>query len=179
MGSDRLIRANLPFAAVNRRDALGYQPGLQRHHLLPRQLLRRPAFARLIGRLGRRAIGFDDFRRNGLLLPAEDAAALRTGLPLHCGPHRQYNELVFERVGQIEARWTRRPGPDGDREALERLALLQRALRRRLLSDRRRAVSLSRRDPAWREVDFGLLDSLADQLWAASEETQLQPWASA
>ena len=48
--------------------------------------------------------GFDDFRRNGLLLPANDAAAIRLGLPLHRGPHHSYNELVFERVGQIEAR---------------------------------------------------------------------------
>lgn len=91
-------------------------------------------------------------------MPADEAGALRTALPLHCGPHRHYNELVFERVGQIEARWHRGPTPEGDRVALERLALLQRGLRRRLLSDRRRAVSLSRRDPAWREVDYTLLD---------------------
>lgn len=49
MGSQRLNRPHLPFAAVNRRDAIGYQPGLQRHHLLPRQLLRRSCFARMIG----------------------------------------------------------------------------------------------------------------------------------
>jgi hypothetical protein len=174
MGPERLIRSFLPFAAVNRRGAIGYQPGLQRHHLLPRQLLRRSCFARMIRRLGTGPIGFDDFRRNGLLLPSEEAAALRTALPLHRGPHRHYNELVFERVGQIEARWGRRPGPDGDREALERLALLQRALRRRLLSDRRRAVSLNRHDPAWREVDYTLLDSLADQLWAATGPAMLE-----
>ena len=168
------MRAELPFAAVNRRDAVGYQPGLQRHHLLPRQLLRRSCFARMIGRLGTGAIGFDDFRRNGLLLPSDESGALRTALPLHRGPHRQYNELVFERVGQIERRWSRAPGADGDREALERLALLQRALRRRLLSDRRPAVSLSRRDPAWRAVDYGLLDSLADELWCATDGASLQ-----
>ncbi|MET0250858.1 MAG: AHH domain-containing protein [Novosphingobium sp.] len=168
MAPERLNRTHLPFRAVNRRDALGYQPGLQRHHLLPRQLLQRPCFARMLDRVDTRTVGFDDFRRNGLLLPSCEATALRTGLPLHCGPHRCYNELVFERVGQIEARWRRRHGPEGDREAVERLGLLQRALRRRLLSDRRRAVSLSRRDPAWRERDFSVLDAMADQLWAAT-----------
>lgn len=169
MGQERLTRSHLPFAAVNRRGAAGYQPGLQRHHLLPRQLLRRSCFARMIGRLGTRAIGFDDFRRNGLLLPSDESGALRTALPLHRGPHRRYNELVFERIGQIEARWSRRIGADQDREALERLALLQCGLRRRLLSDRRPAASLSRRDPAWRQVDYTLLDSLADQLWPATD----------
>lgn len=168
MAADSLSRAHLPFRAVNRRDGQGYQADLQRHHLLPRQLLGRRCFAIMLGRLGPRTVGFDDFRRNGLLLPASEAAALRTAMPLHCGPHRRYNELVFERVGQIEARWRRRHGPEGDREAVERLGLLQRALRRRLLSDRRRAVSLSRRDPAWRERDFSVLDAMADQLWAAT-----------
>jgi len=32
-------RARLPFRAVNRRDKPDYQPGMQRHHLLPCQLL--------------------------------------------------------------------------------------------------------------------------------------------
>lgn len=168
MAPNRLTRNHLPFRAVNRSDRQGYQPGLQRHHLLPRQLLRRACYSRLIFRVGLGAIGFDDFRRNGLLLPSSEPAALATGLPLHRGPHRRYNELVFERVGQIEARWRQRGGGAADQEALERLALLQRALRRRLLTDRRQAVSLSRRDPAWRDVDFSMLDAMADQLWAAT-----------
>jgi hypothetical protein len=168
MAPEPLSRAHLPFRSVNRRAGFDYQPGLQRHHLLPRELLRRPCFARLIGRLGTRAIGFHDFRRNGLLLPASEPTALSTGLPLHRGPHRHYNELVFERVGQIEARWRQRGGAEADQEALERMALLQRALRRRLLTDKRQAVSLSRRDPAWRDVDFSMLDAMADQLWAAT-----------
>jgi hypothetical protein len=168
MAPERLTRSFLPFRAVNRRGQTGYQAGLQRHHLIPRQLLREPCFAGLVGRLGRQAIGFDDFRRNGLLLPASEMAALRTGLPLHRGPHRHYNELVFERVGQIEARWRGRGQPDADSEALWRLALLQRALRRRLLSDRRDGVLLSRRDPSRSSVDFSVLDAMTDELWGAT-----------
>ena len=37
--------------------------------------------------VGTERIGFDDFRSNGLLLPANDTAAVRIGLPLHRGPH--------------------------------------------------------------------------------------------
>lgn len=121
-------------------------------------------------RIGIARLGFDDFRRNGLLLPSSETAARRTGLPLHCGPHNDYNALVIERVGQIEAGW-RKPGPrDADgHEALARLALLQRALRRRLLEDRRAAARLSRDDPVRRDQDFAALDAMANELWPATE----------
>ena len=172
-----MSRAHLPFRAVNRRGEAGFEPELQRHHLLPRQLLGRRAFAALFERIGTHRLGFDDFRRNGLLLPASERAALRTGLPLHCGPHRDYNALVIERVGQIEAGW-RAPGSrdEAGYEALARLALLQRALRRRLLADvsgsgRRAAALLSRHDPARRAEDYAALDALADELWPATEGT--------
>lgn len=166
------VRAQLSFRAVNRRDAPGYDPGLQRHHILPRQVLTRPSLTPLFRALGKDRIGFDDFRRNGLLLPANDSAAVRIGLPLHRGPHRTYNELVLERIGQIEAGWAaqRCRAPElalGD--ALMRLALLQRALRRRLL-DQRRRMRLNARDPLTRQplgqgVDFADLDAMAALLW--------------
>lgn len=164
-------RGRLPFRAVNRRDAAGYDPGLQRHHLLPCQLLHRRCFGTMFDAIGRHRIGFDDFRANGLLLPAETRAALRMGLPLHRGPHRSYNALVMERVGQIEARWAtaRRASPDPAREeALMRLGLLQRALRRRLLQPHGRRMALSRRDPAFDQIDFAELDAMADMLWGAT-----------
>jgi hypothetical protein len=161
------VRARLPFRAVNRSGAPGYTPGLQRHHLLPRQLLAHRSFGPMIAALGAERIGFDDFRRNGLLLPANDSAAVRLGLPLHRGPHRSYNELVFERVGQIEARWSavRPVAPEiALAEALERLTLLQSALRRRLLAERRQ-LQLNRRDPQRAPSDFAVLDAMAAQLW--------------
>lgn len=161
-------RIKLSFRAVNRSGLPGYQPGLQRHHLLPRQLLAHRSFSPLIAALGPERIGFDDFRRNGLLLPANDHAAVRLGLPLHRGPHRSYNELVFERVGQIEGRWSavrpRRPD-EALAEALERLTLLQSALRRRLLAESRQ-LQLNRRDPQRGAGDFAALDAMAAQLWA-------------
>jgi A nuclease family of the HNH/ENDO VII superfamily with conserved AHH len=163
-------RAALAFRAVNRTTQPGFRPDLQRHHLLPRQLLARPCFVPLIRHLGRDRIGFDDFRCNGMLLPASDTAALRLGLPLHRGPHRTYNELVFERVGEIEAHWAavrpRRPELALS-EALSELALLQQALRQRLLSERH-PLQLNRRDPHRPAQDFAVLDAMAARLWAAT-----------
>jgi A nuclease family of the HNH/ENDO VII superfamily with conserved AHH len=162
-------RARLPFRSVNRADAPGYQPGLQRHHLLPCQALGRRSFAAFLAVIGPERIGFDDFRHNGLLLPANDTAAVRLGLPLHRGPHRTYNELVFDRLGSIEATWSgsRLRFPEAATvDALARIALLQAALRRRLLAERR-PFRLNRRDRPLPQ-DFAMLDAMAAQLWTAT-----------
>jgi len=168
-------RSALPFLSVNVPGRAGYDPHLQRHHLLPRQMLARPCLGSMLGRLGERRLGFHDFRRNGLLLPATESAARRSAMPLHRGPHRHYNGMVLERVGQIEASWQRhrrgaggQAGLDADVEALMRLDLLQRALRRRLLDARRwHGALLNRHDPA---LDFSHLDAMADMLWAQTEQ---------
>lgn len=163
-------RRRLAFRTVNRRGEPGYDPGLQRHHLLPRQLLRQACFRLLLTTLGHEGVCFDDFRTNGLLLPADDRASARTRLPLHRGPHRAYNELVAERVGQIEATWARmrlRLPEAALVDAGERLALLQRALRRRLLAPHRR-LRLNRRDPLGARIDFSDLDAMAAHLWGAT-----------
>ena len=165
-------RQRLSFRAVNRCDRPGYEPGLQRHHLLPRQILAKHCFCALIDAIGAERIGFEDFRRNGLLLPANDAAAVRIGLPLHRGPHRDYNAMVIERVGQIEACWSgmRCKAPEvALLEAYKRLELLQRALRRRLLAQQRR-LRLNSRDPLGSGFDFSELDAMAATLWPATAE---------
>ena len=168
-----IVRDRLAFRAVNSRSAFDHDPGLQRHHLLPRQLLGQRCFGALFGEIGRDRVGFDDFRSNGLLLPARDDAALRLGLPLHRGPHRDYNEMVIERVGQVEGDWsalrTKAPEIALD-QALMRLELLQRALRRRLLDPLRRRLSLNRHDPLGHATDFTELDAMAEALWGATEE---------
>lgn len=142
---------------------------MQRHHLLPRQILSRGCFVGLFGALGRERADFDDFRRNGLLLPANDSAAVRIGLPLHRGPHRDYNAMVIERVGGIEASWsaTRLKAPEiALREAYLGLEQLQQALRRELLNQQRR-VRLNRKDPLGAGLDFTEFDAMADLLWPA------------
>lgn len=167
-------RTTLSFRAVNRRDAPGYEAGLQRHHLLPFQLVDTRAFTTFVTTLGRTRIGFDDFRRNGLLLPARETTAQLLGLPLHRGPHRAYNAMVLERVGQIEARWSHRRLAETEAaldEALFRLGLLQAALRRRLLAPTGRSIVLNRRDPALAADAFAELDDLAELLWSETAET--------
>ena len=159
----------IPFRAINRWDQAGFRPGLQRHHLLPRQLLGQNCFGTMFDSLGRPEIGFDDFRANGLLLHCQEQSAIRLGLPLHRGPHRNYNEVVLARVGQIESQWSseRCAHPETARaNALFRLALLQRALRKRLLNQRRRFV-LNRKDPLGKGFDFAELDAMAEILWQA------------
>ncbi|BDI61008.1 AHH domain-containing protein [Qipengyuania nanhaisediminis] len=163
-------RAKITFRAVNRRGTPEYDPALQRHHLLPRQLLTRRCFGSMFSSIGRDRVGFDDFRTNGLLLPATDDATMRTGMPLHRGPHRRYNEVVIERVGRIEARWAQAVSDDREtagREAVDRLSLLQAALRRRLLRARRRLL-LNRKDPLGTGYDFGELDAMAEHLWQST-----------
>lgn len=152
--------------------AAGYDPGLQRHHILPFQLLTTASLRPLLDSVGLSRIGFDDFRRNGLLLPARDDTARLLSLPLHRGPHRHYNQVVLDRVGRIEARWSRRRREQAEAaldEALFRFALLQKALRRRLLAPGERGVVLNRRDPVRAVVAFDDLDAMADLLWRETE----------
>ncbi|MEP0191129.1 MAG: AHH domain-containing protein [Erythrobacter sp.] len=163
-------RRAIPFSSVNRKGKTGYDPSLQRHHLLPKQLLAERSFGQMFSQIGRGSVGFDDFRANGLLLPATEEATLRTGMPLHRGPHRQYNELVIERVGCVEAQWVKDSKSDTEQAlfvALMRLHLLQSALRRRLLSEKRRMI-LNRKDPLGTGFDFTELDAMAEALWKAT-----------
>lgn len=173
-------RRRLAFQAINRPGAPDYDPGLQRHHLLPRQLLSQRCFAPMFEALRPARIGFDDFRINGMLLPASDTAALRMAMPLHRGPHRRYNCMVIERVGRIEANWTgarlRRGLESASDQALMQLWLVQRALRRRLLRGGAKHFTLNRADPIGRMQDFSELDAMADLLWA--ESFAAQPAAS-
>jgi hypothetical protein len=165
-----LQRADLSFRSVNLPGMAGYAPGLQRHHILPCQLLSNRAVAGMLCSLGSARIGFHDFRRNGLLLPSTEAGAARIGLPMHRGPHRHYNEMVLERVGQISSVWDKARHTMADRadhDALARMDRLQRALRLRLLDPRRwHGNLLSRHDPA---LDFSHLDRMADMLWTETE----------
>ncbi len=168
------------FSSINRRGSPGYSPGWQRHHLLPRQLLSCSSLEHFFAELVPQGLGFENFGANGVLLPATERLALKHGLPLHRGPHRLYNELVLERVTAIEMSWSQsrkgrraaggmaldpavRQRADGD--ALERMALLQRALKRRLVTAAGRPLILNRKDPIGAHIDFSHLDAMAELLW--------------
>lgn len=163
-------RVTLPFRMVNRKGTRQYDPALQRHHLLPCQLLTMRCFSPILDAIGRERIGFDDFRSNGLLLPAREEAVRRLVLPLHRGPHRDYNSMVIERVGAIERKWSRdrlTRGCPAHEDARQSLIVLQNGLRRQLL-DHREPLRLNRKDPLGQEADFSCLDALAEDLWQAA-----------
>ena len=165
----------LPFRAVNRRGSADHDAGLQRHHLLPRQLLRLDVFDRMIRSLGRKSIGFEDFRRNGLLLPSRERAAVRMQLPLHRGPHPEYNEMVIDRVAEIERGWQQRQVADVEaagEEALRLLGRLQQTLRARMLNPRQNYLRLHANDPLAQDYDFSELDEMAERLWRSTQFLQ-------
>jgi hypothetical protein len=157
-------RAAIPFRHINRADTPGFRANMQRHHLLPVALVGRGAINRFLDRIGLEQVGFHDFRRNGLLLPAEERLASQMALPLHRGPHPAYTDLVAERLGRFEADLSR-TGKGGD--ARMRVRLLQNALRKRLLAARKKPMILNRRDPLGAGVDFSSLDDMAETLFAA------------
>jgi hypothetical protein len=161
----------LSFRDVNRRDRPDYDPGLQKHHILPVQLRSRPPFDRMLSAIPDESGFFDDFRRNGLLLPCRETVVRRIALPLHRGPHPHYSDMVAERLGQIEGSWGRtrlRDPRAADMEAAMRLDLLRRALKRMILDVRRRRIRLNRRDPFAMADEFSDLDAMAEQLWTAT-----------
>lgn len=164
-------RGALPFRQVNRPAAPGYRSDLQRHHLIPVQFRTNWPFSTLLAAMEGCAPGFDDFRTNGMLLPCEETAVLRTGLPLHRGPHHHYSQLVAERLGSIEASWQRDRRERGAAAALVtarwRIRLLQDALRKRLLKTTR-PITLNRRDPRVAAVDYSKLDAMVEALWQAT-----------
>ena len=173
MGRKISRREAIPFRSVNRRGTPGYLDNVQRHHILPRQLLSRRCFGTFFDRVGCTSLGFDDFRANGLLLPSTEGRAIAMGLPLHRGPHRHYNEIVIERVGSIETAWaSKHPSDDGRAavDAIFRLQLLQLALRRRLLEERRRII-LNRKNPVGTGFDFTELDTMAEELWRSTAKS--------
>ena len=152
----------------------GHDPALQKHHLLPLQLLSKRCFGPMFDQIGAGNAGFEDFRRNGLLLPATEDAAASTSRPLHRGPHGIYNEMVIERVGSIESDWSEQKLSNTEaalEQALIRLEMLQGALRRRLLDTKRVPFPLN-----WKatlrsqEEDFSDMDAMADALWGETKD---------
>lgn len=162
------------FHRVNRPGQPGYCADMQRHHILPRQVRRYASFMTMLGAIDPRGLLIGDFRHNGLLLPATDVQARRTGLPLHRGPHRAYSDLVLCRIANIERQWQHQHGAmahSAAHDARFRLCLLQRALARSLIDPKVRPhVPLNQRDPFRTRADSDRsIDDLAAMLWIATQ----------
>jgi A nuclease family of the HNH/ENDO VII superfamily with conserved AHH len=126
--------------------------GFHRHHIIPIEVVERPAFSIMFGHL--RAIGFDpqDFETNGMYLPCTEKMAMVFEMPMHRGSHRQYNEVVANRVGTIASL------PIGD--AYMNIRLLQNVLRRGL----RRSCTLQPDSASGFQIDFRTLEMEANLL---------------
>lgn len=143
--------------------------GFQSHHLIPVAVFASRSFANAFDLV--RLNGFDVryFPRNGLFLPATEAVAIQSGLPLHRGPHRRYNDLVAHRIAAIFRDFPQIGYRQSARyDAVERIHLLAGALRASLYGSPPR-ISLNHRDPFNTAVNFTDLDSACDALWLATK----------
>ncbi len=145
--------------------AIPKKSGFQKHHLIPVQLLKMNAFVKLFERAEQAGFDARDFKSNGIYLPAYEKLAIESGRLLHRGPHPQYNALVGQRLGMIEASlYKKHDVPDAASIAF-RLSYLQRGLRRTLLK-KPRTITLNKRDPMSRNIDFRSLDNDVDNIWS-------------
>lgn len=144
------------------------QTGFQRHHLIPIGLLRRPQLAAMFDQLHAEGFALQHFARNGLMLPASEPAALRSGHALHRGPHQGYSDVVAARAEGIRAHFVLHAPADlrtARRTAVMRLRLLQDATRRALTDRHGAGFWLNRRDPMRLFVDRPYLDEAIDKLF--------------
>ena len=118
--------------------------GFQRHHLIPVNVVQRRVFEPLFLLVS--SVGFDarNFVSNGVLLPASEDAVKLTGLPLHRGPHPQYDQLVSEGLAEISSELDRKT-VGSPIVAYRRISDLQGLLRRALSHNE--TLMLNRNDP--------------------------------
>lgn len=143
--------------------------GFQRHHLVPIAVLHRPQMAAMFEHLQREGFALQQFGRNGLMLPASEAAAIRSGHALHRGPHHGYSDVIAARVERVRAHFETQAVADpwlARRTAIMRLALLQDVMRRALTDRHGGGFWLNRRDPMRLFADRPYLDEAIDALFA-------------
>ena len=135
------------------------KPGFQRHHLIPLEIVRKPHFRDLFNTVRSKGFNPNDFRTNGMWLPATEELAVEYGLAMHRGPHPQYSELVSDWIAQLARAQLRHPV-----ELNHLLLLLQRRLRK-FLTNRPSYFLLNRNDPLRARAGFSSVDDDIDKLW--------------
>lgn len=147
----------VPFHSVNRRNSVGYRNGWQRHHLIPTDLANRRETAAILRAIEPYGFSLDDFAFNGMLLPATDIAASRSGLPVHAGPHPIYTRRVAAMIVEVA---DRSPHPI---KRLARMRALQINLRRTLREPVPAGISI---EMVTLSIDWPLIHSLDAQVEA-------------
>lgn len=163
------------FSQINRLNKAGYNPNYQRHHLIPKQAGCESDLTRVFQTLGDQGFSLEDFEHNGILLPCCEKEALRTGRPLHRGPHPRYNEIVIERLLVIAKLGNRFDRFEQMREFIQfRLALLQSSLRLGLSKRRFAKLHLNSRDPLRSMDNFDQMDLRIEQLQRVIDSQSLE-----
>ncbi|QJB69379.1 AHH domain-containing protein [Parasphingorhabdus halotolerans] len=167
------------FSDINRIGTSDYRPYFQRHHLIPLQVSSIGRLSRTLHHAHSGSFGFNDFRTNGILLPCEEKWAVATGFPLHRGPHREYNELVIERLSRFFALSKKIKGSRDQRTFVrDRVALLQNGLRRGLTHQGFDKLRLNKRDPVRSHSDFQKLDDKIDTLFSETTKSTALAYAN-
>lgn len=158
------------FSMINRKDREDYRPRYQRHHLIPLQAGSISDIYEPLNNMGRGGFDFDDFEKNGVLLPSDEQIAFQTRQPLHRGPHPRYNELVIERLFLI-IRLSNQIDNIVERNVFFRLRIeiLQSALRRALVGPALPVLCLNKKDPGLSSSAFAELDSCVDALYISTQ----------
>jgi hypothetical protein len=132
------------------------QKGFQRHHVIPVNVIGSSVFAGLFAVVAHVGFSPHSFVANGVLLPSTEAMAVQTGLPLHRGPHKQYDELIAEGLDIICQEMRR--GQVTDKVAILRLlSEFVGHIRRTLQHDG--ALLLNRHDPRGTPRPLSKLDA--------------------
>ena len=147
-----------------------WQNGFQRHHIIPVAVLNDRVLRRKFKRLERFGFAPRNFTINGILLPCTEEAARQFKMPMHRGPHKYYNDLVYECVGLIFKPFDFLNAPDRElRYVAAEIAKLQATLKA-LLRQNNVHLRLSNQDPAKRDVINDHLDMAAAILASMLED---------
>lgn len=131
--------------------------GYQRHHVIPVNIMRRRSFAQLFEVIAIAGFNPHCFLNNGYLLPATDEMSAETGLPLHRGPHRHYDDLIAECLDLIWLQVTTKQIPANPIAIMTCVSDLQGRIRRSLGPNA--WIRLNHNDPRQIDSHFIHLDS--------------------
>jgi hypothetical protein len=128
-------RLKLNFAMVNTRGSRDFIEGWQRHHLIPKQCTRDARTRGFFSVMHNVGFRLNDFRTNGILLPSTQAQAALASLPVHSGPHPEYNLRIIDAVGFIARQFNFAEDPREAHAALSHIRLVQARLRVSMYQD--------------------------------------------
>ena len=125
---------------VNTRGSPDFAEGWQRHHIIPKQCLSNARTKDFLSAMS--GIGFrvNDFTTNGILLPSTSAEAASANLPIHSGPHPEYNAKMIDAIECIARQFHFAEDGGEAQAALSQVRLVQARLRVSMYQDRLASV---------------------------------------